>query len=97
LLGDAYHGLIRQGIEESSIVPIDDIEARALMLPGLVSWLVKEDVPRDLAQQRHIAREVANLVALGLRPMSGFSLTPQYLHNTPADGTSGSHESSSRE
>jgi AcrR family transcriptional regulator len=45
-----------------------DIEARALMLPGLVSWLVKEDVPRDLAQQRHIAREVANLVALGLRP-----------------------------
>jgi len=67
LLGDAYHGLIRQGIEESSIVPIDDIEARALMLPGLVSWLVKEDVPRDLAQQRHIAREVANLVALGLR------------------------------
>jgi hypothetical protein len=29
--------------------------------------LVKEDVPRDVAQQRHIAREVANLVALGLR------------------------------
>ena len=66
LLGDAYHGLIRQGIDEGSITPIDDIEARALMLPGLVSWLVKEDVPRDLAQQRHIAREVANLVALGL-------------------------------
>jgi len=40
-----------------------------LMLPGLVSWLVKEDVPRDLAQQRHIAREVANLVALGLRTL----------------------------
>jgi AcrR family transcriptional regulator len=69
LLGDAYHGLIRQGIEEGSITPIDDIEARALMLPGLVSWLVKEDVPRDLAQQRHIAREVANLVALGLRTL----------------------------
>jgi hypothetical protein len=67
LLGDAYHGLLRQGIEEGSITPIDDIEARALMLPGLVSWLVKEDVPRDLAQQQHIAREVANLVALGLR------------------------------
>ena len=38
---------IRQGIEEGSIAPIDDVEARALMLPGLVSWLVKEDVPRD--------------------------------------------------
>ena len=61
LLGDAYHALLRQGIEEGSIAPIEDIEARALMLPGLVSWLVKEDVPRDLAQQRHIAREVANL------------------------------------
>ena len=66
-LGDAYHALIRQGIEEGSIAAIDDVEARALMLPGLISWLVKEDVPRDSAQQRHIAREVANLVALGLR------------------------------
>ena len=38
------------------------------MLPGLLSWLVKDDVPSDPAQQRHIAREVANVVALGLRP-----------------------------
>jgi AcrR family transcriptional regulator len=67
LLGDAYHGLIRQGMEEGSIAPLDDVEARALMLPGLVSWLVKDDVPRDAAQQRHIAREVANVVAVGLR------------------------------
>ena len=68
-LGDAYTGLIRQGMEEGSIAPLDDVEARALMLPGLLSWLVKEDVPRDPAQQRHIAREVANLVAVGLRPL----------------------------
>ena len=34
-LGDAYHGLIRQGIEEGSIASTDDVEARALMLPGL--------------------------------------------------------------
>jgi hypothetical protein len=67
LLGDAYHALLRQGIEEGSIAPIEDIEARALMLPGLISWLVKDDVPRDPAQQRTIAREVANFVALGLR------------------------------
>ncbi|HEY7642803.1 MAG TPA: TetR/AcrR family transcriptional regulator [Steroidobacteraceae bacterium] len=69
LLGDAYHGLIRQGMEEGSIAPLDDVEARALMLPGLISWLVKDDVPRDPAQQRLIAREVANLVAVGLRPL----------------------------
>jgi AcrR family transcriptional regulator len=68
-LGDAYHGQIRKGIEEGSIAPIEDVEARALMLPGLISWLVKDDVPRDPAQQRTIAREVANFVALGLRPV----------------------------
>jgi AcrR family transcriptional regulator len=69
LLGDAYHGLLRQGMEEGSIAALDDVEARALMLPGLISWLVKDDVPRDPAQQQHIAREVANLVAVGLRPV----------------------------
>jgi AcrR family transcriptional regulator len=67
MLGDAYNGLVRQGIEEGSIAPLDDVEARTLMLPGLLSWLVKDDVPADPAQQRHIAREVANLVAVGLR------------------------------
>src|SRR4029453_10478457 len=67
MLGDAYHGLIRQGIEEGSVVPLDDVEARALMLPGLLSWLVKDDWPRDPAQQRHIAREDATLVEIGLR------------------------------
>ena len=49
-------------------VDLTPIEARALMLPGLVSWLVKDDVPRDAEKQRQIAREVANFVALGLRP-----------------------------
>jgi hypothetical protein len=39
---------------------------RALMLPGLLSWLVKDDVPTDPAQQQHIATEIANLVAVGL-------------------------------
>ena len=47
-----------------------DVEARALMLPGLVSWLVKDDVPSDPAQQQQIAREIANLVAVGLARVS---------------------------
>ncbi|HEY0940400.1 MAG TPA: TetR/AcrR family transcriptional regulator [Steroidobacter sp.] len=65
-LGDAYHELIRQGISEGSIRDVD-VHARALMLPGLLSWLVKDDVPSDPLQQQHIAREIANLVAVGLR------------------------------
>jgi hypothetical protein len=40
------------------------------MLPGLLSWLVKDDVPTDSLQQQHIAREIANLVAVGLKARS---------------------------
>lgn len=65
-LGDAYHAQMRIGIKESSIADLD-VEARALMLPGLLSWLVKDDVPTDPAEQRHIADEVASFVALGIR------------------------------
>ncbi|MGH8177554.1 MAG: TetR/AcrR family transcriptional regulator [Steroidobacter sp.] len=65
-LGDAYHALIREGVEEASIANLD-VEARALMLPGLLSWLVKEDVPVDVGQRQHIATEIANLVAVGLK------------------------------
>lgn len=65
-LGQAYHACIRRGIEEGSIRGVD-VEARSLMLPGLTSWLVKDDVPSDSGRQEHIAREVANLVAVGLQ------------------------------
>lgn len=68
-LGDAYHELIRQGAREGSIAEVD-VHARALMLPGLLSWLVKDDVPTDPLQQQHIAREIANLVAVGLKSQS---------------------------
>lgn len=68
-LGDAYHELIRQGAREGSIAEVD-VHARALMLPGLLSWLVKDDVPTDPSQQQHIAREIANLVAVGLKSQS---------------------------
>jgi AcrR family transcriptional regulator len=66
LLAESYHALIRQGIEEGSMREVD-VQVRTLMLPGLISWLVKDDVPTDPAQRQHIAREIANLVALGLQ------------------------------
>jgi AcrR family transcriptional regulator len=65
-LADGYHDTIRRGIAEGSIADID-IETRALMLPGLLSWLVKEDVPTDEQRRLHIASEIAQLVAVGLR------------------------------
>jgi AcrR family transcriptional regulator len=65
-LSDGYHETIRQGIAEGSIADVD-VEARALMLPGLLSWLVKEDVPADEQRRKHIASEIAQLVALGLK------------------------------
>lgn len=64
-LGEGYRTTIRLGIQEGSIRDID-VEARSLMLPGLVSWLVKDDVPADKAAQQHIATEIANLVGVGL-------------------------------
>ncbi|MBC7983525.1 MAG: hypothetical protein H7Y02_06700 [Candidatus Obscuribacterales bacterium] len=65
LLGEDYYAHIRRGIAAGTIRNID-VEARALMLPGLLSWLVKDDVPTDLEQRRQIAHEIANLVAVGL-------------------------------
>jgi len=64
-LGVDYHKALQLGMDEGSVSPID-IEARSLMLPGLLSWLVKDDVPTDPTQRQHIAREIANLVAVGL-------------------------------
>jgi AcrR family transcriptional regulator len=65
-LTEGYHETLRKGIEEGSIANVD-VESRALMLPGLLSWLVKEDVPTDETSRKHIAGEIAKLVAVGLR------------------------------
>jgi len=65
-LASGYETTIRQGIAEGSIANVD-VEARALMLPGLLSWLVKEDVPTDEQRRTHIASEIAQLVAIGLK------------------------------
>jgi AcrR family transcriptional regulator len=64
-LADTYHTQIRRGIDEHCVTNVD-VDARALMLPGLLSWLVKDDVPSDPNEQQHIAREIANFVAVGI-------------------------------
>lgn len=65
-LAQGYEATLKRGIEEGSIANID-IEARALMLPGLLSWLVKEDVPTEESRRKHISKEIAQLVAIGLK------------------------------
>jgi len=60
-----YWRTVEAGIVEGSVQAVD-VQARVMMLPGLLSWLVKDDVPTDPAQRAHIAREIANLVAVGL-------------------------------
>jgi len=64
-LANGYNDTLRQGMSEGSIREID-LEPRAMLLPGLLSWLVKDDVPADDERRRHIAGEIANLVAIGL-------------------------------
>ena len=66
-LADGYHETLRKGMEEGSIATDLDVEARALVLPGLLSWLVKEDMPTDEARRKFIAGEIAKVVAVGLR------------------------------
>ena len=65
-LAQGYEETLKRGIAEGSIANIDS-EARALMLPGLLSWLVKEDVPTEDQSRKHIANEIAQLVAIGLK------------------------------
>ncbi len=65
-LADGYQATLKQGVAEGSIADLD-VQARATMLPGLLSWLVKEDVPTDDQRRKHIAREIAQLVAIGLK------------------------------
>lgn len=66
-LSVGYHDTLRKGIEEGSVAATVDVEARALVLPGLLSWLVKEDVPTDESRRKFIAGEIAKLVTVGLR------------------------------
>jgi len=65
-LTGGYRDVISRGVQEGSVRELD-IEARLLVMPGPLSWLVKDDVPTDNTQREHIAKEIATLMAIGLR------------------------------
>ena len=58
---------IRASLEE---LERSGLDPRSTELFVVLCWLVKDDVPTDPTQQQHIAREIANLVAVGLRARS---------------------------
>jgi AcrR family transcriptional regulator len=68
-LASSYHALIGKGMDEGSIRHCD-VQARVLILPGLINWLVKDDIPTDPVRREQIAWEVANMTAIGLCQLS---------------------------
>ncbi|HWK74630.1 MAG TPA: TetR/AcrR family transcriptional regulator [Povalibacter sp.] len=65
-LSEGYSSTLSAGCEEGSL-QIDDLSARMLLLPGFVSWLVKDTGTHAPDQVEHIAREISAFVCLGLR------------------------------
>lgn len=65
-LSNGYFEALRQGVAEGSLAEMD-VATRALVLPGLLSWLVKDDGPAGEERQQFVANEIANIVAIGLR------------------------------
>lgn len=66
-LAEQYRVAIRVGIAEGSIGEVD-VDSRAMVLAGVTSWLVREDVPPDAGARSRIAQEIADLIAAGLTP-----------------------------
>lgn len=65
-LSAGYLGAMSAGCAEGSL-QISDIQARMLLLPGFVSWLVKDTGTHAEQRVEHIAREISALLCLGLR------------------------------
>lgn len=65
-LSAGYLGAMSAGCAEGSL-QISDIHARMLLLPGFVSWLVKDTGTHAEQRVEHIAREISTLLCLGLR------------------------------
>jgi AcrR family transcriptional regulator len=60
-----YRGVLREGIREGSMREVD-VAPRTIMMAGLTSWLVHEDVSKDPTRRAQIAREVATVTMAGL-------------------------------
>jgi AcrR family transcriptional regulator len=64
-LTTGYRDAVLAGVAEGSL-PQQDVEARLMMVPGAFSWLVKDDVPSAPVDRDRIAREISNLLTVGL-------------------------------
>ncbi|HEY5810371.1 MAG TPA: TetR/AcrR family transcriptional regulator, partial [Povalibacter sp.] len=65
-LSEGYMNALFAGRNEGSM-HAGDLVARLLLLPGFISWLVKDTGTHAKDRVDHIAREVSALVCLGLR------------------------------
>ncbi|HKE96632.1 MAG TPA: TetR/AcrR family transcriptional regulator [Povalibacter sp.] len=65
-LTEGYLNALAAGCAEGTL-RIEDVTARLLLLPGFVSWLVKDTGAHATERVEHIAREISALVCVGLR------------------------------
>jgi AcrR family transcriptional regulator len=65
-LSEGYMNAMNAGRAEGSI-RIDDLMAQLLLMPGFVSWLVKDTGTHGEERIEHIAREISTFLCLGLR------------------------------
>lgn len=67
-LRDGYGRIFADGIADGSLRPVD-IAATLSSLPGGSSWVAKVGFSADEGRRAHIAREIALLLTIGLKPL----------------------------
>lgn len=60
-----YAAMMQQGVTEGSVRD-GDVEARVVVMAGAFSWLVGDDAPTVPERREAVAREMTNLLALGV-------------------------------
>lgn len=65
-LTEGYLKTVEAGCAEGSL-RVDDTMAQLMLMPGLVSWLVKDTGTHGEDRVEHIGREISAFVCLGLR------------------------------
>ncbi len=65
-LTEGYLNALNLGCTEGTL-KVDDVTAQLMLLPGFVSWLVKDTGTHAEDRVEHIAREISALLCLGLR------------------------------
>ncbi len=65
-LSEGYMNVMNAGRAEGSI-RVDDLMAQLLLMPGFVSWLVKDTGTHGEERIEHIAREISAFMCIGLR------------------------------